>query len=455
MAILFALAWTAPAFGQIPRFQGTLTQTRGSVPTSAQIWWQAPDQFKVEVARDDKMAIPAETVLASGNQTLIFEPATLRVHRLGYNVATTWWRGWGLLAGGPANFAFTGAPAGDTPGVWRRESVLFGGGGNQAYYAAHKRPVHLGPAQVVLSKGPLPNTRTDAFDAPPTGGPGLRAMTNLTWEEGGLPATAVTQFAGDTVSFTYHVSAVTAPFPASTFALPDAAKGAIIEEDTPGPPVAYAGAADASGIFNLGTSLLLGSEDFNGAFANWDVAAGAAPGATAPALAEFETAMTIRDRERAQAALDRLKALPIDAGELAVRRARLCRMNRDFAGCKAALDDAAAAAPDNPEVTLLRAQNAIEMEDLAGARRLLVGLLSQPQIPGPIGATAAQTLVQIGDAPSLAAVPAATEAQQLTHALWSLALAQPPAATDLTDPDLLAALGTAEDTAGRRDCGWR
>ena len=108
---LFLLLLALPVGAQ-QRFEGTLTQTQNGQTASANIYAQAPDLLRVEIARNDAANVPAQIIVASGEQTLRYELATKRLFRARFNVLKNWNRDWRLAAGGPANFVFAGAAAG-------------------------------------------------------------------------------------------------------------------------------------------------------------------------------------------------------------------------------------------------------------------------------------------------------------------------------------------------------
>ena len=201
--LLFLPLLALPAVAQ-QRFEGTLTQTQNSLSAQAKIYAQTPDLLRVEIARNDAAGVPAQILVASGDQTLRYEPATKRLFRARFNILKKWNRDWGLAAGGPANFVFAGASAGvvnETEGRFlRRDKVLFGGGGENAFYAAQKTPASLYPARVELSGTPADKRIETRLD-------GTQSLSATIAYLGALPATATVVAAGETSTFTYDLSA--------------------------------------------------------------------------------------------------------------------------------------------------------------------------------------------------------------------------------------------------------
>jgi hypothetical protein len=152
--------WAAPA-----RVEGTLMQIRNGETVRAKIWFEAPARMRLEIERDEALGVDAQIVVANGDDTRLWIPATKRLRRLGFNITQKWWRGWNLTSGGAANFALVGAAAGtitETEGAFlRRDDVLFGGGGGEAYYAASKSAARRFPREITVS----PTSRIEKSDA--------------------------------------------------------------------------------------------------------------------------------------------------------------------------------------------------------------------------------------------------------------------------------------------------
>ena len=363
LPLLFVFLFSLPVLAQ-QRFEGTLTQTTGGLNANAKIYVEAPDRLRVEIARDDAAGVPAQIVVASGDQTLRYEPATKRLFRARFNVLKSWNRDWRLAASGPANFFFAGANSGsvtESEGRFlRRDAVLFGGGGENAFYAATKTPAGLYPAQVELSGAPVNKRVETAVD-------GTQSLSATIAYKDALPATVSVVAAGETSVFKYDLSARTEPFPDATWTI-DEAKSALAEEIDLQAPTAYIGAGDAGDLLNQGIALWRGAGDFLAAQSRFVAAAQSASQATAPPLASFEMALDARDYAAAQSALDALAPLGLDAAEIEARRARLQLARRDWDSALASLDKALAAAPDSATLQLGRAQALLGQGDVEGAR---------------------------------------------------------------------------------------
>lgn len=363
LPLLLLPLFILPAVAQ-QRFEGTLTQTQDGLTAKAQIYAQSPDLLRVEIARDDAAGIVQQIIVASGDQTLRYEPATKRLFRARFNLLKKWNRDWRLAAGGPANFVLAGATAGtteETAGRFlRRDKVLFGGGGENAYYAAVKTPTSPYPARTELSGTP-PNKRSEtALD-------GVQSLSATLTYNGALPVKAEVVAAGETSTFTYDLSARAEPFADATWSL-DEAKGALAEEADLRAPGVYADAKNPEDLLNSGIALWRGAGDFRAAQGRFVAAAGLAPTATAPILASFEMALDARDVAAAGRALDALAPLGLDAAEIEARRARVALASRDWDGALAALDKALASAPQSSVLQLGRAQALLGKGDVEGAR---------------------------------------------------------------------------------------
>ena len=363
--LLFPL-FAVPALAQ-QRWEGTLTQTQDGLSAKAQIYAQAPDRLRVEIARDDAAGVPAQIVVASGDQTLRYEPATKRLFRARFNILKKWDRDWRLAAGGPANFVFAGASAGivnETEGRFlRRDNVLFGGGGENAFYAAAKTLDSLYPAKVELSGTP-PTQRVE------TAVGGTQSLSATITYAGALPTKVAVVAAGENSTFTYDLSARAEPFADATWTIEGADK-ALAEETDLRAPSAYANAKDADDLLNGGIALWRGAGDFRAAQQRFVAASNLSPTASAPLLASFEMALDARDLTAAGRALEALAPLGLDSAEIEARRARLAIANRDWDGALAALDKALGSAPQSPDLQLARAQALLGKADVEGrARRL-------------------------------------------------------------------------------------
>ena len=418
---LFALLLLlVPARAQ-SRWEGTLTQTQNGLSVTAQILVQAPDLMRIEIARDDALDVPQQVIVAKGDQTLRYEPATKRLFRARFNALKSWNRGWNLSFGGPANFFFAAAPAGvvtETEGRFaRRDRVLFGGGGENAFYAAVKVPAQLYAARVELSGAPVAKrVETDI-----AGATALTAQINF---KSGLPASAQVAAAGETVNYAYALRSRAEPFDEATWTI-DGAQNALAEDADLQSPPAYlkrADPGDAADHLNAGVALWRGAGDYRAAQGELSRAGQLAPQASAPALALFEMALQTRQLELAHAALAKLEPLGLDAAEMQSRRARLALVERDWAGALAALDAAIAAAPQSASLQLARAQTLLGQGDLEGARASWKRVMNAQT--SPAARVAAATLLVQSAAPdetlALDEVPPTSETGALARALLEL-----------------------------------
>lgn len=420
--LLFPL-FAVPALAQ-QRWEGTLTQTQDGLTAKAQIYAQAPDRLRVEIARNDAAGVPAQIIVASGDQTLRYEPATKRLFRARFNILKNWNRDWRLAAGGPANFVFAGAGAGaieETEGRFlRRDNVLFGGGGENAYYAAVKTPVSLYAARVELSGTP-PDKRIE------TAVNGTQSLSATVDYAGPLPTKVLVAAAGETSVFAYDLSARAEPFAENLWTIADAETAVPEDVDLRAPSV-YADEKSASDLLNGGVALWRGAGDFRAAQARFVAANALAKNASAPLLASFEMALDARDVAAAARALDALAPLELDVAEIEARRARLALANRDWAGALAALDKALASAPENPALQLGRAQALLGQGDFAGARNIWQTLAAAPVLPA-VRANASNLLATSiapdetellkSVAERAAAISAtASPSEKAMHALW-------------------------------------
>ena len=369
---LFAL----PAVAQ-PRYEGSVTQTQNGLSASAKIYAQAPDKLRVEVARNDAAGVPAQILVASGDQTLRYEPATKRLFRARFNILKKWNRDWRLTAGGPANFVFASASANtinETEGRFlRRDKVLFGGGGENAFYAARKIPASLYPVRVELSGAPA-NKRVEFLID------GTQSLSATIVYNGALPAKAEVTAAGETSSFNYDLSARAEPFADATWTIEEA-KGAIAEDADVRAPSAYPDVKSADDLLNGGVALWRGAGDFRAAQERFVASSKLSATASAPLLASFEMALDARDAPAAGRALDALAPLGLDAAEIEGRRARLALATRDWDGALSAFDQALKSAPDSSALQLGRAQALLGKGDIEGARAIWKTLAAPPATP--------------------------------------------------------------------------
>ncbi len=376
LPLLLLPLFSVPVVAQT-RYQGTLSQTQNGLTATSQIYAQAPDLLRVEIARNDAADVPAQIIVASGDQTLRYEPATKRLFRARFNILKKWNRGWNLAAGGPANFVFAGASAGVTQEsegrFLRRDKVLFGGSGENAYYAAVKIPASVYSARVEIIGAPRNKRVESALDGAQT------LSANLTYN-GALPAKVEVVAAGETSVFNYDLRPRAEPFADATWTIDDA-KGAIAEETDLRAPSAYSDAKNPEDLLNGGIALWRGAGDFRAAQQRFVAAAAASIAATSPLLASFEMALDARDVAAAGRALDALAPLGLAPAEIEARRARIALAGRDWNGALAALDKALESAPESSALQLGRAQALLGQGDVEGARAIWKTLAAAPTTP--------------------------------------------------------------------------
>lgn len=510
------------------RLEGALSVTQNGVTTRATLRFQAPDSLRVDVARDDAALIASEVFISRGDANTTQNGETARVRRWRFGSVTQPWRSAVLADGGPANIALFGWPQGvetayavtatggapvtgtasapatpsttglappiagstdlvvtltarDNPGKGLvQDFVRSGGQRGQAFYAAFKRAVFDRPARIALrlsSRGVL-LSREDFDEA----GRMLSRTTFETDAATGLPiaATATDGAGRGAARWRYDLKPRTAPFAADVFELAAAAREQVVEDVELRPLGEYEAAAGATGAdagarvdarYNAGVVLARHLEDFAAAFAAWDEAARLKPRAVAPPLAIYETALRVRDLNRAEAAMarlaqTRLAQLPgADGSLLAEMRANLAVRRRDWPAAQAAFDAAQKAQPQNLGITLTRSMLARLRGDYATARRLLLDILQGTAPQSETQAVAAAALAasfSLSDAdkkeaetllPILGgATPAgATPWQKLARALLALRLERPAEETTFADDRALAVLALAQEDAGQND----
>ena len=412
LPLLLLPLFSVPVVAQT-RYQGTLSQTQNGLTATSQIYAQAPDLLRVEIARNDAADVPAQIIVASGDQTLRYEPATKRLFRARFNILKKWNRGWNLAAGGPANFVFAGASAGVTQEpegrFLRRDKVLFGGSGENAYYAAVKTPASVYSARVEIIGAPGNKRVESALDGAQT------LSANLTYN-GALPAKVEVVAAGETSVFNYDLRPRAEPFADATWTIDEAA-GAIAEETDLRAPSAYSDAKNPEDLLNGGVALWRGAGDFRAAQQRFVAAAAASTAATSPLLASFEMALDARDVAAAGRALDALAPLGLESAEIEARRARIALAGRDWSGALAALDKALESASESSALQLGRAQALLGQGDVDGARAIWKTLAASPTTPA-IRANALTLLATSGAPDETAATATETApAEKVARAL--------------------------------------
>jgi len=483
VALCFCLT-PLTAAPKVNRFEGTVTATVSGVTSTAQISFQAPSRLRLEVQPDAASLTPAQTVVAAGSETRLFDASTKRVQRLPYNVAAEWWRGWGLSNGGPANAALFGwsspaleklyttqqtKPDGDATGVLlvlkegagkrsARDYVRTGGRGGQIFYAAFKRAVYDLPSQIALT-----------FDA--AGALSARremdennrvvSQTTFTFDaDSGLPRAAETRDANNIViaAFTYDLKPRAEASEAAAFEL-NHAPDQIIEDAELRPLADYEAETGAAAQYNLGVALARHAEDFPAAFVAWAAAARLQPAAVAPHFAIFDASIATRDAARAAQALIQLSQLLGEGHfEVALRRANMAVLQRDWAAAQAALEAAQRAQPQHLGVMVLRADVQRARGDYAAARALFLDILKSEAPQQLSQVTAAETLAAMADketaAELLKTLPAATQWQALARARLALLNGAKGAGAmvcDCPNPVAQASLALALEQAGEEE----
>jgi len=485
-----AFAQTAPALPSTPlsalpkfeRLEGTITATSGGITSKARLSWEAPQKLRIDIEADPAALIDAQTIITEGSQTFQYTPLTKRVQRLPYNIATQWWRSWGLGNGGPANVLLFGAAEVQSGayytfrsspktvrldairGVgqyWVRDMVRFGGGGDKAFHAAFKYPVLDRPAQIDLA---LPTTPPDGKttlvsrnEADEKGAP-LNTIAFEVDAASGLPNTATVREATKAgpaaralATFSYDLKLRAERFPADTFKLE--APGQIVEDAELKPLAEYTG-TDAASLFSRGVVYATHVEEFAPAFASLDEAARLEPQATAPQFAIYDAALAVRDTARAEGALQRLtQLLGGTNSEVLSRRAQLATLLLRWPEAAAALDAAREAQPQDLGVLVQRAELHRSQGEFDAAQALLLEVLKSP-LSQPLSQIDAAEILAAMSTPQLAAglrrrLPTETQWQRLAGALLALAAGQEVGETNLTHDAARASLAMAQEAVGQ------
>ncbi len=439
LGVFLAIAF--PARAQMPRVEGTLTQSGDGVPLRARLFFQPPDSLKIEVLNErDEVS---QTVVSRENQTQTFDARSKRLGVLSANVVREWFRGAGLLAGGPANFAFSGATgfvAEPTQGVRRvRDTVLLGSEEQRTYYIASKVAVRAFPARIDIQNG----ARSDFDDAKNTL---LRAQISFNAQ---LPLRAVIGSGEDAVTFDYALQTRADEFPDGTFALPEAAKDAIREDDTLRAPSSYSDTSPDE-LWNHGVSLWRASGDASGALSLWARATLANPRSTAPRFSSLEVALATRAVSGATRALDGLKPL-LSPADFAWAATGVDELRSDRAALLRDLQ--VAATSGEPERKLALSLALRSSGDIKGARETWKALLS-PQTPRAVAVKAAESFALSATKAELATLGTTLEddgeAVRLARALVDLRGGKNVAAT-FSSLAFRASFARALERAGRAE----
>ena len=76
------------------RLEGTVMAGRAGLQTRAKLRFQAPDLLQMEIDGDEARLLRPQKVVASGDETLLFDGVSKRLQLLPFNVTKQWWRGW-------------------------------------------------------------------------------------------------------------------------------------------------------------------------------------------------------------------------------------------------------------------------------------------------------------------------------------------------------------------------
>ncbi|RYX86779.1 hypothetical protein EON83_00940 [bacterium] len=368
-----------PVHAQLPRVEGTITQSGDSTPLRANVSFQPPDSLKVEVlGADDQVT---QTVVASGDQTQTFDSRTKRLTVIKANIVREWYRSASLLYGGPANFAFSGATgftAEPTQGISRiRDRTLLGTSENRTYYVASKKRVRAFPARIEIKEG----VRTDFNDQ---NLPVLHAK--ITSDAQKMPQRADVGTVGNMLSFAYALKARDTEFPANTFSLPEAAKDAIHEDTVLRAPSSYTGTTPDD-QWNRGVALWRASGDSGEALAAWARVTLENPRATAPRFSTLEVSLATRTLGGATRALEGLKPL-LSESDYALASASVANLRSDQAAVLRDLQTAAKTGEPERLLALSMAQRS--SGDINAARATWKALLT-PTTPRAFAIKAAES----------------------------------------------------------------
>ena len=497
-----ASAEIAALFPPPPRLEGALQVTYSGVTTRGTLKFEAPDNLRIDIARDEAARIEAQTVVARGEDAKTFSTATERVREIGFNAARQPWRGTFLSAGGPANLFLFGwspnaareysltfsaatskskksaststLPAGARlltmtakPEIGRRLQTDFtrsGGDNLLGLYAAYQRDAYDRPARIALAIDangtPLFRENYDADD---------RLLTRTEFKVDAktrLPLSAVTRDAKGRLieSWKYDLKTPDAAFDAATFELPESARVQVIEDASTRAISAFNKAAktDADAQYNLGVALWERAEDVPGALSAWGAAASTKPRATAPHFAIFAGALSTRNFALAAQALEKLATLRgADDAAVAGRRINLLIAQRDFDGAAKALDAAQQSAPQDLRLSQSRADIARGLGEYSRAETLLKSIVNSPNPQAETQVDAARSLANVlafdretKDDDALKTDAKSTVWLRLARAHFSLlrnANATVDAKSLESEPLALASLASGFERAGRAD----
>lgn len=373
----------------------------------ATVKFEQPDSLRVEMKANSSQGIRPYILVTQENQTQIYDPVSHRLRVLPYNIVDEWWRGWDILHGGPANALlagfspqqlprfFTIKDAGsnalnllaiDSKSQEQPDFTRVGGSNNQIFYAPFMEKAWNYAPQLNWQFGAdgLPTGREEGFAEK------ILYKTTFTFDPTShLPKTAVvTDFKGSHVaSFTYDLKEAPQPFDKSTFTIPEAADQ-IPEDAQLLAPADYKG-QDAATLYNKGAALVIGEEDYAGAYALWQQASKANPKAVAPWFALYESSLLTHDLNRAHMALGELsKILGADNVDVLTRQASLAASYLQWKDAESALNQLLKQQPDNAQFLLAYANFEHSLGKTGAERGALGQILAMPDAPAGVQAAA-------------------------------------------------------------------
>lgn len=475
--------------------EGTVELRRYGFTQRAQLKFHAPDSLWVHIVGDVSHLASDEIYVAQGETQKTFSTDLGRVRQWRWSSAREPWRSQALADGGPANIWLWGwkteriAPFysvatmknGDVTTIVLtaraeksrqiRDALRSGGRGDRLFYAPFKQTVFDWPRRVLLK---LDRNQSPTFVEKRDARLRVLESTAFTWKDG-WPLSATTRDGNNHImaQWKYNLKAAPAPFSSDVFELDKATQGAssrqIVEDVEPLPLAEYARKTDADALFNRGVVEAAHTEDFSAAFGDWGKAATSKSSSIAPLATAFDTALALRDWQRAQMVLPSLAALlKSDDVTLLHRRLRLATLKRDWASVLADLSQLGKARPADLGFRLQNAVVRLSGGDTKGAQSVLLEILAFPsqQIDGQSDAfgdwtqaNAAQNLAQILSVPSakndafalLQTLPKTTPAQRLARALIALQLGQTPESTGFDNDAFASAWANAQSAQGKTD----
>lgn len=454
---------------------GTFSATSNGIELKADFKFQAPHSLRIDLQPNGPALVNAQTVIASGDQTLLYDLQTRRIQRLGYNIVKQPWRSGVLGWAGAANIALFGldtarlspyytaktATEGLTltakPAAGRlvRDFVRSGSDRQALFYAVYKRRIWDFPQQLQLTlhKGKLVSQTEYGQDG------GTVGVVAVEYNAANLPTKVTTRDGQNRVTneTRFDLKNQEGDFAADTFSLSAVEKEQVIEEDQLQPLSEYRGKTGANSRFNQGIALAKHTEDFAAAFSLWNGVANALPQATAPHFATYQAAVTSRNLGLAQTALGRLsELLGADSLQVLSRRANLAMLRRDSVASSEYLEAAQKVAPQDLGITLLRANLLRGQGKPAEAKNLLLQILASDLPQQSTQGAAAEALASYAWGATdfqeiLAGLPSDTQWQKLARLHLALWQGEKPEIIGLTDPLAKASIAVALEREGHDD----